>query len=234
MRRHHFPHRVLLHDGLAILSADGLTVQDDVTAKFVGDPVRLDLAEYSNGYNDLFSGMGILKEIDLAKIPNFNAQDIYPPFFSGEMWRWDSKQWGIPWVWGVDTIVVKPDAIGFEITSYEDLLRPELTGKIAFMDSPLTVWPQMAKIASYGDKFPNLTKEEVADVFKKMIPYHEQSKVFGSSAGYMVSLFANGEIVACFCVWTALPIELAKQNVKTVAIFPKEGPAVCLVHSQDG
>ncbi|MDG4890099.1 MULTISPECIES: extracellular solute-binding protein [unclassified Mesorhizobium] len=200
--------------------------QDDVTAKFVGDPVRLDLAEYSNGYNDLFSGMGILKEIDLSKIPNFNANDVYPPFFNGEMWKWDNKQWGIPWTWGVDTIVLNPSAVGFEVTSYKDLLRPELKGKIAFMDSPLTAWPQMAKIAGYRDKFPNLTKEEVADVFAKLQPYREQSKVFATSAGDMVSLFANGEIAACFNVWTALPIELAKQNVNTVAIFPVEGPAV--------
>lgn len=230
---------VMAYQGYALESeaeawrkANGVTVrssviasQDDVTAKFVGDPVRLDVAEYSNGYNALYDGMGIFTEIDLKKIPNFNENDIFPPFVSGEMWTWDGKQWGIPWVWGVDTIVVNPQLAQVEIKSYKDLLRPEFTGKLAFMDSPLTLWPQMAKIAGYGDKFPNLTMSEMEDVFKQMLPYRDQAKVFATSAGDLISLYANGEISVGFNVWTAISIELAKQNVKVVPVFPTEGPA---------
>lgn len=201
--------------------------QDDVTAKVVGsNAVRLDLAEYSNGYNAIYEELGVLTELDVSKIPNYNKDDIYAPFFEGDMWYWDGKNWAMPWVWGLDTIVVNPELVGFEVKSYEDLLRPELTGKLAFLDNPLTVWPQIAKVTGYGEKFPNLTQKELADCFEKLKPYRDQTKVFASSNGDVISLFASGEIAACFCVWSAVPLETAKQNVKTVSIYPKEGAAV--------
>lgn len=202
--------------------------QDDVTAKIAGgNAVRLDIAEYSNGYNTIYDELGVLTKLDVSKIPNYTKENIYPPFYDGDMWYWDGERWAIPWCWGLDTIVVNPELLGgVEIKSYEDLLRPELTGKIAFLDNPLTCWPQIAKVTGYGDKFPYLTKDELADCFEKLKPYRDQTKVFASSNGDVISLFANGEIAACFCVWSAVPLETAKQNVKTVAVLPKEGGAV--------
>lgn len=209
------------------LRAAIMSTQDDVTAKIAGsNAVRLDLSEYSNGYNAIYNELGVLNELDVAKIPNYNKTDIYPPFYQGDMWYWDAKQWGIPWCWGLDTIVVNPDALGFEVKSYKDLLRPELKGKLAFLDNPLTLWPQIAKVTGYADKFPNLTKDELKDCIAKLAPYRDQTKVFATSNGDVISLFASGEIAACFCVWSAVPLETAKQNVKTVAVYPEEGGAV--------
>lgn len=209
------------------LRAAIMSNQDDVTAKIAGsNAVRLDLSEYSNGYNAIYNELGVLAELDVARIPNYNKTDIYKPFFQGDMWYWDAKQWGIPWCWGLDTIVVNQEKLGFEVKSYKDLLRPEVKGKLAFLDNPLTLWPQIAKVTGYGDKFPNLSKEELKDCFQKLIPYRDQTKVFASSNGDVISLFASGEISACFCVWSAVPLETAKQNVKTVSIYPEEGGAV--------
>lgn len=209
------------------LRAAIMSSQDDVTAKIAGNnPVRLDLSEYSNGYNAIYNELGVLLPIDVSQIPNYNKADIYPPFYDGDMWYWDGKNWGIPWCWGLDTIVVNPDQLGFEVKSYKDLLRPEVKGKLAFLDNPLTLWPQIAKVTGYGDKFPNMTKEELKDSLQKLIPYREQTKVFATSNGDVISLFASGEIAACFCVWSAVPLETAKQNVKTTAIYPEEGGAV--------
>lgn len=204
-----------------------MSTQDDVTAKIVGsNAVRLDAAEYSNGYNAIYDELKVLSELDVSKLPNYKKEDLYAPFYEGAMWHWDDKTWAIPWVWGLDTIVVNPALVGFEVKSYEDLLRPELTGKLAFLDNPLTVWPQIAKVTGYGEKFPNLTKDELADCFDKLKPYRDQTKVFASSNGDVISLFASGEIAACFCVWSAVPLETAKQNVETLAVYPTEGGAV--------
>ena len=209
------------------IRASIMASQDDVTAKIVGDnAVRLDASEYSNGYNAIYDELKVLTPLDTSKIPNWTKEDIYPPFFEGEMWHWDNTQWAIPWCWGLDTIVINPELAGTEVKSYQDLLKPELKGKLAFLDNPLTVWPQIAKVTGYGDKFPNLTRDELADCMEKLKPYRDQTKVFASSNGDVISLFASGEIAACFCVWSAVPLETAKQNVNTVAVYPTEGGAV--------
>lgn len=201
--------------------------QDDVTAKLAGsNPVRLDVTEYATGYEKTYTEMGVMQPIDLSKVPNFSPENIFPPFLKGEMWTWDGTQWGIPWIWGVDTIVVRPDLIDVEVTSYEDLLRPEFAGKLAILDNPVTTWPQIAKVTGYGDKFPNMTRAELDDCFEKFQPYRDQTVVFAASNGDVISLFASGEIAAVFCTWSAVPLETAKQNVVTKAVMPKEGAAV--------
>jgi spermidine/putrescine-binding protein len=201
--------------------------QDDVTAKLAGsNPVKLDLAEYSNGYQEVYRDIGALTPLDISKIPNYNPDDIYPPFYEGEKWYWDGTNWALPWCWGLDTLVVNPELAGVEIKSLKDLLKPELKGKVTFVDNPLTTWPTIAKVTGYGDKFPKMTKAELDDCFEKLGPYRDQCRVFASSNGDVISLFASGEIAACFCVWAAVPLETAKQNVTTVAVIPEEGAAV--------
>ncbi|MDD2146791.1 ABC transporter substrate-binding protein [Pseudomonas putida] len=200
--------------------------QDDVTAKLMGGGVRLDLSEYSNGYNELYKGLGLLKPIDVAQVPNYNPTDIISRFYDGDMWFWDGQRFGIPWTWGVDTIVINPQEVKEPVTSFKDLLRPEFKGRLTFLDNPLTVWPLAAKVTGHGDKFPNVSREDLADIWEQMIPYREQCRTFASSNGDVASLFVAKEISACFCTWTAATLQTAKQGVKTEYVFPKEGGAV--------
>ncbi len=201
--------------------------QDDVTSKLVGDnPVRLDMVEYSNGYGAQYDELKIMQPLDLSKIPNYNAESMFPPFYEADMWRWDDETWSIPWVWGLDTLIYNPDTVPFEIKSYKDLLRPELTGRVAMLDNPLTTFPQIAKVAGYGDKYPLLTADEMADCFEKLKPYRDQTKVYATSNGDVVSLFTSGEIDACFCVWNGVTVSTTEQNVRTIAADPIEGGAV--------
>ena len=102
------------------------------------------------------------------------------------MWYWDGKQWAIPFMWGADQIILNPEMAEVEVKDYPDLLDPSFTGKVAIIDNPLTVWPQLAKLAGYGDKFPNMTKEELADCFAKNKPYRDQMKVFATSNGDVI------------------------------------------------
>lgn len=208
------------------LSASVMGSQDDVTAKLMGGGVRLDLSEYSNGYNELYKGLNLLKAIDTSQIPNYNPTDIISRFYDGDMWFWDGQRFGIPWTWGVDTIVYRPDAVSAPITSFEDLLEPEFKGKLTFLDNPLTVWPLAARVTGFGDKFPNVTHDELAEIWEKMQPYREQCRTFASSNGDIASLFVAKEISACFCTWTAATLQTAKQGIKTAYVFPKEGGAV--------
>ncbi|MDR5832574.1 extracellular solute-binding protein [Caballeronia sp. LP006] len=196
------------------VNAAVMSNQDDVTAKLVGSPVRLDVAEYSNGYNAIYKDLKVLKPIDIGKIPNYNKSDILARFYDADMWYWDGQHFAIPWIWGLDTLVYNPKY--GKVESHKDLLKPEFKGKLTFVDNPLTTWPQIALVAGYGDKFPNLTKEELKDCFRRMEPYRKQCRVFAGSNGDVISLFASGEIAACFVVWSAVPLETAKQNVTTV------------------
>ncbi len=210
-------------------SQSGVTVnaavmsnQDNVTAKLVGSPVRLDVAKYSNGYNAIYKELKVLRPIDVAKIPNYNKSDIFARFYDADMWYWNGQRFAIPWIWSLDTLVYNPKYGA--VNSHKDLLKPEFKDKLTFVDNPLTTWPQIALVSSYGNKFPNLTTDELKECFKRMEPYRKQCRGFAGSNGDVISLFASGEIAACFVVWSAVPLETSKQNVKTVgAMFKSAG-----------
>lgn len=206
------------------LNASIISTQDDVHGKLIGsNPVRLDVTEYSQGFERFYvDELKIVKPLDIAKVPNFTAANIQPQFYQAPTWYWDNTYYAIPWVWGLNALVYNP-AMTKPIKSYKDLLAPEMKGKLTFCDDTIATWPMIARLAGYGPKFPNLTKEEFKTAFNGLAPYRDQCRVFASSNGDTISLFASGEIAACFSVWSGTPVETAKRGVKTVYTVPEEG-----------
>jgi spermidine/putrescine transport system substrate-binding protein len=202
------------------------STQDDITARLAGsDPVQLDLAMYALGYETIYSEMGILSPIDMSKVSNYSADSTISLFYQGNRWFWDGKQWGIPLLWGMNTIVYNVDKVP-KPAEYKDLLSPNLKGKLTFVDDGLSTWSLIAILAGYGDKYPNLTKAEFKDAFEKMQPYREQCRVFASSVGDAVSLLTSGEVDAVFSLSAYGPFETTKRGVKTALAIPKEGVAL--------
>jgi spermidine/putrescine-binding protein len=200
--------------------------QDDITARLAGsDPVQLDLTMYALGYETIYKEMGILREIDTSKIPNYSAENTFPLFYKGSRWYWDGKQWGIPLLWGMNTIVYNVKNMK-KPTVYTDLLDPKLKGKLTFVDDGTSNWSLIAILAGYGDKFPNLTRAEFDDAFEKLKPYRDQCRVFAASQGDAVSLLVSGEVDAVFSLSANGPSETAKRGVETALAVPKEGAAL--------
>lgn len=198
--------------------------QDDVQAKYVaGNPPPIDLAEYNQGYDKLYiEDLKIISPLDESKIPNYNAQDIFPGFYKQPTWYKEGKLWGVPWTWGLNSLIYNPAAMAAP-TSYTDLLKPELKGKIALVDDTLATWPAAVRLAGLIDKFPNLTKEEMQKVFDNLKAYRDHARVIALTYGDLISLMVSGEVVALFCGWSGIPVETGKQGVVTQYALPTEG-----------
>lgn len=200
--------------------------QDDITARLAGsDPVQLDLTMYALGYEKIYQEMGLLKAIDTTKIPNYSADNTLALFYKGSRWYWDGKQWGIPLLWGMNTIIYNPKNVK-KPTQYTDLLDPKLKGKLTFVDDGTSNWSLIATIAGYGDKYPNLTRAEFNDAFEKLKPYRDQCRVFAASSGDAVSLLVSGEVDAVFSASANTPSETIKRGVTTALSVPSEGAAL--------
>jgi len=212
-------------------NAHGVTVdvgaignQDDVTTKFnTSNPPPFDAAEYNQGYSELYVDvLKITKPLDRSKIPNYNPDNLFDVFYDKPTWYKNGQLYGVPYAWGLNAVVYNPDKTA-KPTSYNDLLKPELKGKIALVDDTLATWPIAARLAGLGDKFPNVTKEEMAKIFDNLKQFRAQSRIISPTYGDLVSLFVSGEVVALFCGWSGIPVETAKQNVKTEYTIPQEG-----------
>ncbi|MBB3236738.1 ABC transporter substrate-binding protein [Phyllobacterium endophyticum] len=198
--------------------------QDDVTSKFSsGNPPPFDAAEYNQGYSDLYIDvLKITKPLDKAKIPNYSKENLFDVFYDKPTWYRDGKLHGVPYAWGLNALVYAPDKVE-KPASYTDLLKPEFKGKIAIVDDTLATWPLAATLAGFGSKFPHLTKDEMASTFENLVKYRDQARVISLTYGDAVSLMVSGEVVAVLIGWTGIPVETAKQGLKTEYTIPKEG-----------
>ncbi len=180
-------------------------------------------AEYNQGYSELYIDvLKITKPLDKSKLPNYSQDNLFDVFYDKPTWFRDGQLYGVPYAWGLNALVYNP-ALMEKPTSYEDLLKPELKGKIAFVDDTLATWPIAARMAGLGDKFPKVTPDEMKAIFDNLKLYRDQSRIISLTYGDLVSLFVSGEVVALFCGWTGIPQETEKQGVKTEYTIPKEG-----------
>lgn len=75
---------------------------------------------------------GLLGELDKSLLPNYKNID---PAFQSQFFDPENK-YTVPYAAGTPLIVYDKARVGFEITSFEDLWRPELKDSIAAIDDP--------------------------------------------------------------------------------------------------
>lgn len=118
-------------------------------------------------------------------------------------------------------LVVNPelrDELGIKIEGYEDLLQPELKGKIilAAPDSTSSGWRQLQTIlATMGDKFDD---EKGWDYIKQLIP----SSFSTTSSKDVYNLVINGEYVAGLS-YESTVAALIKDGAQVDCVYMKEG-----------
>lgn len=206
------------------LQSSSMTSQDDVHTKFLaGNPPPIDLAEYNQAYSDLYiKQMQIVKPLDTSKIPNYNADNMFSVFFQKPTWSSDGKTWGVPYIWGLNTILYNSAKVE-KPTSYTDLLKPEFKGKIAIMDDTTSSWPVAARVAGFGAKYPLLTKDELKQAFKEFTKYRSQARLIALNQGDLANFMASGEVIAALCADPSIIPQVEAQGVKVEMSIPKEG-----------
>lgn len=210
--------------GVTLQSAS-IAAQDDVHTKFMTpNPPAIDLAEYNQAYSDLYiKQLEIVKPIDVTKVPNYNADNLYSVFYNQPTWTKDGKQWGIPWIWGMSTILFNPKKVPGEPTSYADLLKPEYKGKIAIMDDATGSWPVAARVAGFGSKYPLLTRDELKATFKEFVKYRSQARLIALNQGDLANFMASGEVIAALSADPSIINQVEAQGVEIRIAKPKEG-----------
>lgn len=201
--------------------------QDDVHTKFIaGNPPPLDLAEYNQAYSKLYiDDLKIVSPIDISKVPNYNAENLFSVFFDQPTWFRDGKHWGSPYIWGFNSLLYNSAEMQAP-TSYNDLLKPELKGKIAIMDDATGNWPLIARLAGFGEKYPLLTKDELKTAFDKFIPFRDQARLIAVNQGDVANFIASKEVLAVVVADPQIIQQVTAQGVPLKMVVPKEGPVL--------
>jgi putative spermidine/putrescine transport system substrate-binding protein len=108
----------------------------------------------------------------------------------------------MPTIYNADTLGIRPDLVGRDITSWADILDPAFKGKTAIINVPSIGIMDAAMIMEasgqmkYADK-GNMTKEEIDKTIDFLIKTKQsgQFRAFWKSFDESVNLMASGEVV---------------------------------------
>ncbi|MCA1367074.1 extracellular solute-binding protein [Bradyrhizobium sp. BRP14] len=203
------------------------TDSDAAAQRAVTQPDSYDIADIEYWIAKKVFPTGVMQPMDVSKIKYYDK--IVPLFIDGKLRpdsvvaqgtaphtvgfvdAQDSKtfakeptQWMtlIPTIYNADTLGIRPDLVGREITTWADIMDPAFKGKTAILNIPSIGIMDAAMIMEamgnikYADK-GNMTKDEIDQTIDFLIKAKQdgQFRAFWKSFDESVNLMASGEVV---------------------------------------
>lgn len=176
---------------------------------------------YTDGsYNSRISyNMGILQPLDMKNIPNWNH--VLPQFKNAQGMKFGGRQYGVPFIWGTDSIAYRADKVKGKIDDISALWDPQFKGKIAMPDD-LNESPQVAAMYLGFDKPWDLTPAQLKEVKSALLKQKPLVRTYWHEIGDLKNLFATGEVLIA---WSWVPVmELVHTaNIDMAWAVPRQG-----------
>lgn len=222
--------------------------------RLVQDPKSLDIADLEIWQSKVAVPQGVLQGIEIAKIKNWG--DLTPLYTEGKFAGKDVSTQGdspfefiyrdsadsnnfakgktdfvnfVPGVYNADTLGIRPDLVGREITSWADLISPDFKGKAAIQNIPTNgimdamMAFEAAGMLKYGDK-GNPTQEELTATVAKLVELKKGGhfRALWNTFDESVNLMASGEVVIQ-SMWSPAVTAVQTQGIKCTYQPLKEG-----------
>ncbi|MCX8996422.1 PotD/PotF family extracellular solute-binding protein [Rhizobiaceae bacterium BDR2-2] len=203
------------------------TDSDAAAQRAVTQPNSYDIADIEYWILKKVFAAGVIQPMDTTKLTHYDK--IVPLFKNGKLtpdsviaqgtaphtvgfvekpgdktFATEETQWFtmVPTIYNADTLGIRPDLVGREITTWADILDPAFKGKTSILNIPSIGIMDAAMIMEaagnieYGDK-GNMTQEEIDKTIDFLIETKKagQFRAFWKSFDESVNLMASGEVV---------------------------------------
>lgn len=161
---------------------------------------------------------GVLQPIDLANVPN--AAQVLDEFKGVEGLSFDGKVYGVPIVWGTNSMIYRGQDVGGDLDDIGALFDKQFAGRISM---PNGLFESLIVAAMYLDiKKPfSMSKDELNAVVDLLIKQKPLVRTYWNDIGDLKNLMATGEVVVG---WGWQPVmELRKQDIDVRWAHPKQG-----------
>ncbi len=163
---------------------------------------------------------GLLKEVDMSKIPN--AAKMYDVFKTTPKVLDDAgKQFAVPYLWGLNPIVYRKDKFESE-PDYTTLFDEKYKGQLAMRDYALESIAIAGLVAGIPrDKVFLMETRELAEAKKLLVAQKPLLRTYWQTIGDLTNLFATNE-VSCAFSWR-VPYDELKGKLSMGMAKPKAG-----------
>ena len=222
--------------------------------RMINDPNSIDVADLEIWQSKIAVPQGVLQGVEIAKIKNWGEltplytegtfagkeasrqgdspfEFIYRESKDSNAFATGKTDWAnfCPGVYNADTLGIRPDLTGREVTTWADLLSPDFKGKAAIQNIPTNgiMDAMMALEAAgeiqYGDK-GNPTQDEISKTIARLIELKKGGhfRALWNTFDESVNLMAAGEVVIQ-SMWSPAVTAVQTQGVKCTYQPLKEG-----------
>jgi putative spermidine/putrescine transport system substrate-binding protein len=231
-----------------------VTDHPGMTNRIVNDPESIDVADCEIWQTKVFVPLGKTQCVDVKKITLWDQMTplytqgmfagkevsrqgdspyeiMYREAIDSTTFHDGQTEWAtfMPGVYNADTLGIRPDQVGREITSWGDLLDPAFKGKTAIQNIPAIgimdaiMALESAGLVKYVDK-GNLTRDEIDQTIGKLIEFKKNGhwRALWNTFDESVNLMASGEVVIQ-SMWSPAVTAVKAQGVPCVYQPLKEG-----------
>ncbi|MCY7300207.1 MAG: extracellular solute-binding protein [Ilumatobacteraceae bacterium] len=195
------------------IEAAYLAQNEDTITKTQADG-SFDALTIYQGMVDPLIQTGRIVPIDTGLLSNY--PHLMSIFRDSEALTRDGDVFGVPYVWG--TMMLAYDAARTDRPrTFEDLLSPQLAGKIAIPDDAYAVLTTFARFAGFQDA-NRLTSPQLDEVFSLLERIRPQLLTIAGNYGELPAMYQRGEILVSLPDWTPTVLAATERDVQTTIL----------------
>lgn len=213
-------------NGVTVKNASLATNEEIFARMKAGGVGKTDLMTPNIAYVEQLVGADLLEPIDTAKLKNLSGMLPAMTRAMESTGTIGGKVYAVPFMWGYDGMVYNATRMKQAPTSWKDLLRPELKGRVLLPDGPIAtfeIWPRVL-----GYDMSKLTKQQLDETTEFVIKLKKtQVRTISGDGEDIADLLSRGDVwVTGAGTWYGLPGMVAKKGRDEArSIIPKEGAA---------
>jgi len=175
-----------------------------------------DVASLGDAWLDMAIAQKLISPIDPSQIPQWaNLSTTWQQAATR-----NGQIWGIPYRWGTTAISYRTDKVK-PITSWKDLWRPDLKGKITLPDDAREVIGLVLK--SLELPYNSLDLKAIANLIPQLQQLHAQVLTYTSDSYLQPLLIADSWVAVG---WSQDMVKAIQQNPDLAIVIPTEGTAL--------
>lgn len=178
-----------------------------------------DMLTIYQGMVDPLVALGRIEPIDTSRLSNY--AELYPFFRDSEAFRRNGEVYAVPYAWGSMEVLYDADNTDAP-RSFDDLMSPALTGKIAMVDDAYAGITTFARYAGFEDA-NNLTSDQLDQVMDLLLKFKPQLLAIAPSYGELPAMFSRREILVSVPDWAPTAIAAADSGINVKSTVPAEG-----------
>jgi putative spermidine/putrescine transport system substrate-binding protein len=179
-----------------------LTSDDEMWTKLKGsDGADYDLFSVATSGLDKFIDNGLVKPIDVSKIPNLSSQIAqFKDLTKVAGVTRDGKVYGIPFAYGSIGLIYDAKKISEAPTSWSVLWDPKYKGQVLLSDTSEVNVTMVAIALGFPNPF-KLTPDQLAQVKQKLLDLRPNIASYYSSPEESIQVYEAGDVSLIFSPW---------------------------------